>query len=496
MDRRHFLSALAAGALAAPLRSLAAEAAERECALFTSNPQLTPLRGFAGQDIACDALAIEGSIPAALRGTFYRNGPGLFERGGQRYRHPFDGDGLVHAYRFTDQGVSHRARFVRTAKFTAESRAGQFLVWGFGTPIKPRIPVTGPDSFNTANTNVLVHAGRLLALWEGGSAHELDPESLATIGPVTWRPELKQMPFSAHPKVEPDGTAWNFGAFGGRLAIYHIAPGGSLERHQVIPIGMSHFVHDFAVTERHLVFLLPPVELEMEALKRGAPMAESLRWHGDLPTRVLTIDKGDFSQRREYELPAFNFFHFGNAWEDAHGVIRADFVRNDDLGVMNWMPALMKECAPQPPRANPALLVVDPGTGRARVEVRDELCEFPRVDPRRVGRRYRNVFMPAHLRAANGYRGFDSVVRLDLESGTLARFTFDEGMAIEEHVVVPRPGSTRESDAWLIGAGFDTRRQQSFVTVLDAQDLESGPLAIARLPYWLPAGLHGTFRAA
>ena len=92
MDRRHFLGALAAGALAAPLRGLAAEAAERERALFSSNPNLTPLRGFAGQDIACDALAIEGSIPAALRGTFYRNGPGLFERGGQRYRHPFDGE--------------------------------------------------------------------------------------------------------------------------------------------------------------------------------------------------------------------------------------------------------------------------------------------------------------------------------------------------------------------------------------------------------------------
>jgi all-trans-8'-apo-beta-carotenal 15,15'-oxygenase len=38
---------------------------------------------------------VEGTIPAELRGTLLRNGPGLFEIGDKRIAQPFDGDGMV-----------------------------------------------------------------------------------------------------------------------------------------------------------------------------------------------------------------------------------------------------------------------------------------------------------------------------------------------------------------------------------------------------------------
>ena len=56
----------------------------------------------------------------------------------------------------------------------------------------------------------------MLALWEGGSAYSIDAETLTTQGLKTWAPELKHMPFSAHPKIDPRGYMWNFG-----LAPYH-----------------------------------------------------------------------------------------------------------------------------------------------------------------------------------------------------------------------------------------------------------------------------------
>ena len=204
MDRRHFLRSIgvAAAASAAPSGLLAAAAVESapiKGSLFAHNPSRTPLRGFHGQDVACDGALIEGRIPAELRGVFYRNGPGLFERGGQRYEHWFDGDGLVHAWRFTDTGVSHRARFVRTSKFVAESAANEFLVPAFGTAIKAKLPIRHSDTVNTANTSAIRLGDRVLAMWEGGSAHSLDPDTLETRGIVTWTPELKGMPFSAHP---------------------------------------------------------------------------------------------------------------------------------------------------------------------------------------------------------------------------------------------------------------------------------------------------------
>jgi len=66
---------------------------------------------------------IEGSIPTQLRGTLYRNGPGLFDRGGLRKRNLLDGDGMVQSFTFHDSGVHYRNRFVRTNKYLKEQAA-------------------------------------------------------------------------------------------------------------------------------------------------------------------------------------------------------------------------------------------------------------------------------------------------------------------------------------------------------------------------------------
>ena len=242
MNRRHFFQSLGVAASGLALPSWGATQAgldqagrlNKSAPLFQSNPKLTCLRGYRGQDISCDNAWVEGKIPADLRGDFFRNGPGLFERGNQRYHHWFDGDGMVHAWRFTDQGVSHQARFVRTKKFVAEQEAGEFLVPAFGTAIVPKIPLRSSDTMNTANTNVIKMDGRLLALWEGGSAHALDATSLQTQGMVAWSPELAGMPFSAHPKVEVDGTMWNFGTMLDKVVMYQFSPQGKLVKHHVM----------------------------------------------------------------------------------------------------------------------------------------------------------------------------------------------------------------------------------------------------------------------
>ena len=63
-----------------------------------------------------------------------------------------------------------------------------------------------PDTVNVANISLLHHAGEFLALWEGGLPYRLDPRSLDTLGTKTWSDELRGAPFTAHPKVETDGT--------------------------------------------------------------------------------------------------------------------------------------------------------------------------------------------------------------------------------------------------------------------------------------------------
>ena len=116
---------------------------------------------------------------------------------------------------------------MRTEKFVAESAANEFLLPAFGSRIKAKRAVKNSDSVNTANTNVVLLGDKLLAMWEGGSAYELDPNTLATRGPVAWKPELKAMPFSAHPKVEADGTFWNFGrVMMSKTILYHFVGQG------------------------------------------------------------------------------------------------------------------------------------------------------------------------------------------------------------------------------------------------------------------------------
>jgi all-trans-8'-apo-beta-carotenal 15,15'-oxygenase len=496
MNRRSFLHAIGAGAaLALPAALISSGAYAKP--LFANNPRLTPMRGFGGQEVACENVLVEGKIPAGLRGVFFRNGPGLFERGNQRYRHWFDGDGLVNAWRFNDGGVSHQARFVRTEKFVAESAAGQFLLPAFGSAIKAQKPIRNSDTVNTANTNVIPLNGRLLAMWEGGSAYELDAATLATRGVVTWAPELKAMPFSAHPKVEADGTFWNFGTMFGKMVVYHISAQGALLRHAVFDTPASGMVHDFAVSQKHLVFLLPPIDIDREALKAGKSFGESMLWKPHDSVKILVVEKADFSKRRVLELPAFMVYHFGNAWEE-NGVIHVDFVRSDDLRVTNeMMPKLMRgesaDYAETP--SNAAFLTIDLRRGKTNIVVRNEPVEFPRVDPRYVAQRNGHVWYPTSVGRANGER-FNSVMRVNVEGGKTDIFTFSDDVQLEEHIVVAKPGSTKEGDGWLIGVGFDVARQQSFATVFDALNLAAGPIAIARLPYWVPQCFHGNFLAA
>jgi len=405
----------------------------------------------------------------------------------------------VQAYAFGDRGLTHRGRFVRTQKFVNESEQGRFLFPGFGTSVKGKFPIAGPDSVNAANTNVVVHGNRLMALWEGGSAYELDLATLETKGPITWQKDFKGIPFSAHPKIEPDGTMWNMGAFAGGLAIYQIAADGSLVKAEIIKIPHLAMNHDFVVSRNHLIFVLPAMRLNLDKIKSGYSFLDSIDFSRDTPMRVLTVEKADFTQQRFYELPPGFIFHYGNAWEDKDGMIRFDYVRHEaGADIMTaTMRALMRGDveAMQPAHSASAQVVIDPKRGTIREEVRTDSVEFPRVDPRVVASRYRQLYHTGNLQSRDNTFEMNAVLRYDLESGKRDAYVFGKEYSMEEHVVVPRPGSGKEGDGWLVGCAFNSKTGKTQVQVFDALNLAAGPLAVAKLPYGVPLGFHGHFNA-
>jgi carotenoid cleavage dioxygenase len=515
MQRRQLLSASVAGLAvsAAAITPGLADAKPALTSVFDANvksqPLLAPFKGVTDATGDRDSTSGSGQIllrgrwPAELRGRFYRNGPALMERGPERYHHWFDGDGMVQQFNIGGGQVAHKGRLVRTAKLRTEQQAGRFLMSALGTQIDGGPPGGGPDSFNTANTNAIEHAGRVLALWEGGSAYGLNPQDLSTQGPITWRKDLQQVPFSAHPKVDASGHLWNIGTQGAAIVAWHIDPQGALAG---VQLGQSPYpggmVHDMAVTERYLVVPLPPVSLDFARPVVGDGPRHFAMKAGE-PLRVLVMEKADITQRRVFELPPQMVFHVGNAHETGDGRIVLSYIAAPDAWFLDQgAVALMAAQQQTAGRTGLQIATLDMGNGKATVQAVPGEVEFPRIDPRRVARsgvdRARFLVTGAAWQTyANRSNALlHGVQVLDVETGRARRFDYGALAVAEEHIVVPKPGKTGELDAWLLGTTFDARRQATVLNVLDAAHVEDGPIAQAVLPYTLPLGFHGNFTAA
>ena len=501
IDRRALLRALAlapllgvlvrAGALAGPSGSWKRAFDEA----LVGDPRLLGWQSVTESRLATASSELTGRLPPDLVGTLFRNGPARHERGGRRYRHWFDGDGMVQAFRFDGHGVAHLGRMVETAKFTAEEQAGRHLLPAFGTASPEPVALDGADDVNPANISVLHHGGELLALWEGGSAHRLDATTLATLGRKSWHADLDGAAFSAHPKVEPDGSLWNFGyaVERGLLVLYHIEASGGLRKAGVVSVDDLGMVHDFAVTARHLVFVLAPLVFERSRFGPASSFLDAHDWRPELGSRVLVVAKDDFARRRWYQLPAGFFFHFGNAWEDATGTIRFDYCVAPDATIMTETLRYVMRGEFRPP-AEPtriAQVVLRPNGGASQ-DVSDISAEFPRVAPAVVARRHRQVYALAGGAGVSG-AGLGAIVRYDTEAGVADAFDYGEGFIPEEHVFVPRPNAAGETDGWLIGTSLDLAARVTRVSVFEAARLGDGPVASAALPYALPLGFHGVF---
>jgi carotenoid cleavage dioxygenase-like enzyme len=425
---------------------------------------------------------VVGRLPSGLEGHFFRIGPAQFERGDERLGHWFDGDGMIQRFTIADGRARHRGRFVDTAKRRTEDAAGRFLYSGYGFAPKALKGIRSLDDMNAANTSVLPIAGELWALWEGGSPFRVGVADLETRGRQVFAGRLDGAPFSAHPKTTADGETWNFGVIGRHCVLWRLGADGAVRASGLVELPVACLMHDFAVTERHIVLLLPP----MIADEAPAPtLVDRYRWHPDRPLIALVLDKNNFAVSRRYDLPARFLFHIGNAWEDRDGAIRLDAFLDADASFATTSArdlARLRAPAFNTARASLLTLGVD---GRAEVATLPGAGEFPRVDPRRVGLRHRYTYGT----------GAGGVARWDWERGL--QEGFDHGRAwSEEPVFVPRPGGSAEDDGWLVHTVLRYDAGRTELAVFDARAIADGPVAILACPYALPLGFHGAFVAA
>ncbi len=450
---------------------------------------------------------VEGAVPEALHGTLFRNGPGHLEHQGVGYQHLFDGDGMISAFAFEQGRVRYSNRFVRTKEFVAEEQAGRMLYRSFGTNL--------PGGFwrnfmkmnfkNAANTNVLYHGGELLALWEGGWPHRIDPATLETLERYDYGGVLRndfskidelimpELPFAAHPRLHPDtGVLHNFGTASGaqqRLLLYEVDAQGTARITHRQKMEALYFTHDYVLTAQgqHIFFLIPISFQIWQAFLGLKPPVDSLQRQPGQDIKILVID-GQGVQ--EYHTDYCFIFHFANGYKQEDGTLVVDAFTMPDFPLSFNLKQGFSGEEVDGAAGKLTRYYLEPGQPRAR---REQLSpypsEFPAYHPALTGKPYRYVWGIGDD-PANGRELVHGIVKFDLEQGKTEWRDYYPALT-GEPVFVPRPGATQEDDGWLLLLTFHPEADQTSLHVLDARDLST--VAIAAMPHHIPLVFHGTW---
>ncbi len=443
---------------------------------------------------------VAGSIPAGLRGTLYRNGPGRLSRGDRRVGHWFDGDGAILAVKFADGAASGVYRYVQTEGYREESEADRFLYGNYG--MKPSVPIWERFSKsvkNSANTSVLALPDRLLALWEGGEPHALDLDTLATIGTDNLGLEDPKLVYSAHPKVDPiSGNIYNFGISIGaqtKLNIYQSDRTGRIINSSHTKLPRVPLVHDFLLVDRYLVFCIPPVVIQPLPILLGmASYSEAMQWQPELGTRILVFDRDNLSLISSAIVEPWYQWHFGNGCLDVDGNIVCDLVRYADFATNQFLGEVATGETKTEAIGELWQLVINPNSGELISSDRlvDRSCEFPLVPAVDVGRKWRYTYLAAHKSSSNLSRELVGTIgRFDRQTNslTLAELARDLYPSEPIHVV----DKYNENRGWIITLIYDGAADCSEVWIYDRDRLNDAPVCRLGLPSVIPMGFHGTW---
>jgi all-trans-8'-apo-beta-carotenal 15,15'-oxygenase len=290
------------------------------------------------EDEVCTSIA-DNSIPKDLIGTYYKNGHAKFMVGKDKILHPFDGDGMITALTINDGSILFRNKYVRTKGYVLERGTKRISYRNsFGTQKPGGIfaNIFDLNIKNVANTNVIYHDGKLLALWEGGLPYRLEADILRTQGEYTCRGLLKRGDgFSAHPRH--DATTGNLVSFAvkergktTKIEVYEF--GDKLDVKKKISFECPGFVffHDFVVTENYYIFDHAPLGFDATPFILGLQCpADCISYDPSKPANLYLVPRDGSPMQTITVDPHFNF-HFANAFEE-NGTINIDVIWTDQM---------------------------------------------------------------------------------------------------------------------------------------------------------------------
>ena len=429
------------------------------------------------EEVDIESLPVTGRIPGELEGRLLRIGPNPVTDPDPSAYHWFTGSGMVHGLWLRDgQATRYRNRYVRSDSVVD-------ALGGAATP-GPRHGMGD----NTANTNVIAHAGATYAIVEAGGLPMQLTGELDTVARSDFGGTLPGS-FTAHPKRDPlTGELHAVVYYWEWDYIQYVVVGtdGRVRRSVNVPTPGGPMVHDCAITESRVVlFDLPCVfDIDMAMSGEGLPY----RWKPEHGARVGLLNReGDADTTVWCELEDLCYvFHPLNAYDDGERVVM-------DLAVH---PKMFATDLHGPNEGGPKFerWILDPRSGRVdRTVIDSRSQEFPRHDERIVGRKHRYGYC-----ATFGEDGIDygNLIKHDLVAGTSLVHEMGDGRHSQEPVFVPKHGDAAEDEGWVMAYVHDEHRNAADVVIIDAQDFAAPPVATVHLPVRVPFGFHGNWVAS
>ena len=476
-------------------------------------PDTIAFRGFfAPVRIEADVhdLEIEGSLPTDLDGTFYRAAADAQYPPSHEHDIYINGDGMITMVRFKDGHADLRTRFVRTERFKRERAARRSLFGAYRNPFTDDPNVAGIDDGN-ANTSIVWHAGKLLALKEAARPYELDPFTLETKGIWDFHGELRGRTFTAHPKIDPvtgQMIAFAYNSSGRPdtdVVLYEISPAGWITREQRFQAPYSSMMHDWLVTRDHVIFTFSPMISDWERLKEEP---QYFMWDPPKGTHIAIIPREEgVAGIRWFSSDLVMETHSLNAYTEGHTVVADHFIA--DSGWFSQFPkTTVGPLREAPPFAKRWRFDLDQGSdswtnenaGYESTALFDHPGDMPRVDPRVLMSKNRHSWIGSLDLGLGpmpdfGPMGppFNCLVHLDDQTGERTRFYPGPDSAPEEPVFVPKTGDADEGEGYLISVVSRRALNRNDIVVLDALDLGAGPLATLKVPFRLRYAFHGTW---
>lgn len=443
-------------------------------------------------ELCADGLEVIGELPRDLGGVYVRNSsnPRFAPKG--RY-HWFDGDGMLQVVQIEDGKAHFRHRWIQTSAFRAESEAGAAL-W---TGVTERPDFTNPRGpfKDSANTDVVYHNGKLLALWWlGGEPYVVKLPDVETCGTM----QLGAMrTVSAHPKVDMvtgEMMVFDYKPYPPYLTYGVVSASGELVNHTVIDLPGPRLQHDMAITANYSLVFDMSLMWDPELLAQGKTR---VRFFRDRPSRIGVIPRhGKGSEVRWFECAPFYMYHTVNAWEEGSTIVLigcrienplADDAHNPSsdgqvptIGFLRLAPRLHR-------------WTLDLQNGTVREEqLDDRFAEFPRMDNRILGRTSRFSYS-GRIPGRETLR-FDGIVKNDTATGKRWDYACAPGCSVGEPTFAPRlgsqPNSEREDDGYILTFMEDDSTGQSDLGIFDASRIEAGPIGRIRMPRRVPTGYH------